>query len=278
MKKSLYGLKQAGRIWNSLIDEKLRAVGFVALYEDACVYTRRRGKEVTLLLLYVDDIICSASDKSILEELVLYLRSLFSLKLMGVPTSVSLPVPTQLLGLELIWGERFSSVQINASKLVRELLRDYYKDNGSKPHRVPVDPTFKFSKQDVMIDNGSLSNSDKEMQKAYHSIVGVKIFLVTTCRFDLSYVSTQLARYMSKPRWKHYRAAQYMLSYLSGNIDLGIAFYSSGNHRIYAYADSDFGSDESRKACAGYKQIVQSYVSAHLVKRFHYRHVRPRSE
>ena len=186
LKKSLYGLKQAGRIWNTLIDEKLRAVGFVALDEDACVYIRRRGKEVTLLLLYVDDIICSASDKSVLEELVLYLRSLFSLKLMGVPTTVSLPVLVQLLGLELIWGEGFKSVQINASKLVKELLRDHYKDSGSKPHRVPADPTFKFSKQDVLIDNGSLSNSDKEMQKAYRSIVGVTIFLVTTCRVDLS--------------------------------------------------------------------------------------------
>jgi len=256
LKKSLYGLKQAGRIWNTLIDDKLKAVGFIALDEDACVYIRRRGKEVTLLLLYVDDIICSASDKSVLEELVLYLRSLFSLKLMGVPTTVSLPIPTQLLGLELIWGEGFKSVQINASKLVKELLRDHYKDSGSRSHRVPADPTFKFSKQDVLIDNGKLSNSDKDMQKAYRSIVGVTIFLVTTCRVDLSYVSTQLARYMSKPGWKHYRAAQYMLSYLSDNIDLGIAFYSSGNHRIYAYADSDFGSDESRRACAGYVFIL----------------------
>ena len=94
-------------------------------------------------------------------------------------------------------GVGFRSVQINASKLVRELIRDHYKDTCSKPHRVPVDPTFKFSKQDVLIDNGSLSSSDKEMQKAYRSIVGVTIFLVTTCRVDLSYVSTQLARYMS---------------------------------------------------------------------------------
>ena len=85
LKKSLYGLKQAGRIWNSRIDEKLRAVGFVVLDEDACVYIRKRDPEVTLLLLYVDGIICSASDKSILEELVLYLRGLFSLTFMGVP-------------------------------------------------------------------------------------------------------------------------------------------------------------------------------------------------
>ena len=177
----------------------MRAVGFVALDEDACVYIRRRGTEVTLLLLYVDNIICSASDKDILEELVLYLRSLFSLKLMGVPTTVSLPVPVLSYLGSMIWGEGFKSVQINASKLVRELLRDHYKDNGSKSHRVPADPTFKFSKQNVLIDNGALSDSDKAMQKAYRSIVGVTIFLVTTCRVVLSYVSTQLARYMSKP-------------------------------------------------------------------------------
>jgi len=47
-----------------------------------------------------------------------------------------------------------------------------------------------------------------------------------------------------------------MLSYLSGNIDLGIAFYNDGNRRIYAYADSDFGSDESRRACAGYVFVL----------------------
>ena len=256
LKKSLYGLKQAGRIWNKLIDEKLRGIGFIPLDSDSCVYIRRRGEEVALLLLYVDDIICSASNREILIEIVDYLRASFKLKLMGVPTNFDLPVPTQLLGLELIWGENFSSVQINSSKLVRELLRDHFKDDGCRPNRVPVDPTFKFSKNDVLIDNGNLSNQDKAMQKSYRSIVGVVIFLVTTCRVDISYASTQLARYMSKPGYRHYRAANYLLSYLSGTVDLGIAFYSTGNRRIYAYADSDFGSDESRKACAGFVFIL----------------------
>ena len=67
---------------------------------------------------YVDDIICSASSKEILVELVEYMKSLFKLKLMGVPSTMSLPIPSQLLGLELIWGRGFTSVQINSSMLV----------------------------------------------------------------------------------------------------------------------------------------------------------------
>ena len=68
-----------------------------------------------------------------------------------------------------------------------------------------------------------------------------------------------------------------MLSYLSGNIDLGIAYYSDGNRRIYAYADSDFGSDESRRACAD-SPMVLSDGSARLVRRFHCPHAKPKSE
>lgn len=61
---------------------------------------------------------------------------------------------------------------------------------------------------------------------------------------------------MSKPGWRHFRAAQYMLSYLAGNIDVGIAYYSNSNRRIYSCADSDFGSDESRRACTEYVFVL----------------------
>jgi len=115
LRKSLYGLKQAGRIWNKLIDEKLRGIGFTPLDSDSCVYIRRRVDEIALLLLYVDDIICSANNREALIEIVDYLKASFKLKLMGVPTNFDLPAPMQLLGFELIWGENFSSISIRAN-------------------------------------------------------------------------------------------------------------------------------------------------------------------
>ena len=231
------------------MDEKLRAVGFTPLMKMHVFISD--GKVQRLRCYCFTWITLFARLRvDILMDLVQYL-SLFKLKLMGVPSVlVDMPVPSQLLGLDLIWGAGFRSIQINSNKFVRELLKMHYKDSGTKSNKVPVDPTFKFSKDDVLIDNGDLSNADKAMQSAYRTIVGVAIFLVTMCRVDISYATTQLARYISKPGYRHYRAASFLLSYFSGAVDLGIAFYSSGSRRINAYVDSDFGSDESRKACA----------------------------
>ena len=37
---------------------------------------------------------------------------------------------------------------------------------------------------------------------------------------------------------------------------MGITYSSTGNRRFYAYADSDFGADETRKNCFGYVFIL----------------------
>ena len=187
--KSLYGLKQAGRNWNNLIHSELLAQGFVPIDEDACVYIRHNGDgDVVLLLLYVDDILVSASNVDLLRELVDYLRSNFKLKLLGVPTDMGLNrshAPSQLLGLQLIWGEKFSSVHISAEKLVREVVKDFYEDKGTAPRTVPMDPNHRISKTDCIPESSNMSTEVRTMQKRCRSIVGVFIFLVTTCRVDI---------------------------------------------------------------------------------------------
>jgi hypothetical protein len=41
--KSLYGLKQAGEIWNRLLNEKFINLGFTCLAHDQCVYAKRNN-------------------------------------------------------------------------------------------------------------------------------------------------------------------------------------------------------------------------------------------
>jgi len=90
------------------------------------------------------------------------------------------------------------------------------------------------------------------MQKDYKSIAGAFIFLVTTCRPEIAYATQLVCRSMQNPGFNHYRAAMYLLGYLSTTIDMGIEFHSDGNIRPYGYCDADLGADESRKTTSGY--------------------------
>ncbi|POM64183.1 Hypothetical protein PHPALM_20318 [Phytophthora palmivora] len=57
---SLYGLKQASRVWNENIDAHLKSMEFKAADEDPCIYTRGRGDGERTGCLYVDDMLIAS--------------------------------------------------------------------------------------------------------------------------------------------------------------------------------------------------------------------------
>ena len=57
LKRSLYGLKQAGRTWNKTLDQKLRELSFTRLDAETCLYVIRREGQVCFLVVYVDDLL-----------------------------------------------------------------------------------------------------------------------------------------------------------------------------------------------------------------------------
>jgi hypothetical protein len=59
--KSLYGLKQASRAWYSRFATYLTTMGFIEAKSDTLLFIFRRGSDTVYLLLYIDDIIRTAS-------------------------------------------------------------------------------------------------------------------------------------------------------------------------------------------------------------------------
>ena len=65
LKKSLYGLKQAPRIFNKVIHSAFtNHLGFTQSKRDPCVYSKITEDEVTILIVFVDDIIITSSRES----------------------------------------------------------------------------------------------------------------------------------------------------------------------------------------------------------------------
>jgi len=59
--RSLYGLKQAGRNWNTKLHRYLIGVGFSCSEHDSCLYIWHGDAGSILLVVYVDDILLSGS-------------------------------------------------------------------------------------------------------------------------------------------------------------------------------------------------------------------------
>ena len=66
LNKSLYGLKQASRNWNSMIHDYLTKEKFTRSYADPCLY--HNSETGIHLALYVDDLIIAGKNKKAVSE------------------------------------------------------------------------------------------------------------------------------------------------------------------------------------------------------------------
>ncbi|GJY62297.1 retrovirus-related pol polyprotein from transposon TNT 1-94 [Tanacetum coccineum] len=62
LKKALYGLKQAPRVWYDTLSRFLLDNKFSKGAVDPTLFTRKRGKHILLIQIYVDDIIFASTD------------------------------------------------------------------------------------------------------------------------------------------------------------------------------------------------------------------------
>ena len=77
LNKSLYGLKQHPRAWYSRFVTFLLTLGFTEAKSDTSLFIYRRGDETAYLLLYVDDIVLTASSQQLLQSVISSLQQEF---------------------------------------------------------------------------------------------------------------------------------------------------------------------------------------------------------
>ena len=66
LKKSLYGLRQSGRNWNSSLHSYLVSEGFKQSQADYCMYTKITDDSLTVIVIWVDDLIIASSSMNTL--------------------------------------------------------------------------------------------------------------------------------------------------------------------------------------------------------------------
>ena len=83
LKKSLYGLKQAHRAWYERLRDFLLSKGFIMGKVDTTLFTKKIGKDLFVLQIYVDDIIFGSTNQDFCEEFGKMMANEFEMSMIG---------------------------------------------------------------------------------------------------------------------------------------------------------------------------------------------------
>ena len=83
MKKALYGLKQAPRAWCERLRDFLLSKGFMMGKVDTTLFTKKIGKDLFVLQIYVDNIIFGSTNQDFCKEFGKMMANEFEISMIG---------------------------------------------------------------------------------------------------------------------------------------------------------------------------------------------------
>lgn len=83
LKRSLYDLKQASRQWFHKLTTELLHQGFTQSRNDYSMFIKHISTSMTILVVYVDDIIITGDDIPFINHLKQHLHTIFGIKDLG---------------------------------------------------------------------------------------------------------------------------------------------------------------------------------------------------
>ncbi|GJV95076.1 reverse transcriptase domain-containing protein [Tanacetum coccineum] len=199
LKKALYGLKQAPRAWYDKLSAFLIKSGFTKGVVDPTLFTRKAGKHLLLVQIYVDDIIFASTNPKACKLFAFEMNSTFKMSMMGQMSF--------FLGLQVSQNPR--GIFINQSKYAQEILKKFGFDSCT-PIDTPMAerPNLDEDKGGKLID-----------PTRFRGMVGSLMYL-SASRPDIVFAVCMCARYQAKPTEMHLTAIKRIFRYLKGTIHM----------------------------------------------------------
>jgi hypothetical protein len=215
--KSLYGLKQAPRAWFERFTSHLLTLGFTASLADASLFVLHTGSTTVYLLLYVDDIIITGNNSTVVSDVISQLSTTFELKDLG-------PL-RYFLGLQIEYKR--VGLFVHQQKYLTDLLHKFHMPD-CKTASTPIATTTPLS-----------TDSDDALSDPtpFRSLVGALQYATFT-RPDITFAVNRVCQFMNKPCTAHFVAAKRILRYLKGSLHKGVLF-QPGPLALTAFTDAD---------------------------------------
>lgn len=256
LKRSLYGLKQAGRTWNLTLDKKLRGMGAIRLNAETCLYVFKERDKICFLVVYVDDFLLASNSRPYMDSIKAKLSSAFKMKDLG-PASY-------ILGIAISRDRLKRTISLSQAQYIKTVVERCGMAD-SKPAWTPMETRPNLSMDDPNGDNTPIFEMDINGRNvSYSSIVGSLMYATMGTRPDLAFVVGALGRFSSSPKRHHWAMAKHALRYLKSTADMTLCFDGNDisgdmdfkpntNFDFKGYSDADWNGDpDGSKSTSGF--------------------------
>jgi hypothetical protein len=230
LQRSLYGLKQSGRMLYNPLSEYLLKEGFENNPICPCVFIKKSEFGFAIFAVYVDDLNLVGTPEK-LTKTADYLKNEFEMKDLG-KTKFCLGLQIEHLP---------DGILIHQSTYTEKVLKHFHMD---KAH--PLSTPMVVRSLDVKKDPFCPQEVGEETlgpEVPYLSAIGALMYLANFTRPDIAFSVNLLARYSFAPTLRHWNGVKHVLRYLRGTTDMGLFYPNKSNPQLIGYADAGYLSD-----------------------------------
>src|SRR6267142_2109264 len=202
LKKSLYGLKQAGRKWYDALSCALVDLGFCTSQADPGVFYTWYGEHILILIVHVDDCIFTGSSPELLEQFKAQFHARYALTDLG-------PV-SWLLGIKITWDRSTHSISLSQSSYIDNILARFALADA-KAQATPMVPGAIFSHSD---SPSSPTNINRMRKVPYREAIGSLMYASIAARPNISFAVSTLSQFLDNPEDAHWIGIKHIFRYL----------------------------------------------------------------
>jgi hypothetical protein len=241
LNRSLYGLKQSPRNWNAMLHSYLISQKFQRLESDHGCYIRGKGADMTIITVYIDDMLFFSLNLSLMTDIKRHLGTRFDMVDFGEAKSI--------LGIKIDRNRVQGTIHLTQTDKIENLISEY-NQSAAMGRNTPLEPGTRFSK-------GMCPQTDSEITDMkmfpYRAVIGSLMHIMVCTRPDIAAAVGILSRFMENPGKQHWNGVMRIIQYLKKTKTTGLTFNRLSTSDIYGFCDSDWAGDiDDNKSTTGW--------------------------
>jgi hypothetical protein len=246
LQKTIYGLTQSARMFFMKLSKILKDIGFVQSKSDQCLFVRRNGLGIVLLIVYVDD--CAASgSKAALKQMLEEIKK----------ADLTFTVEENLrdyLSCEIVFNKDKSKAWLGQPHMVKKIKKTFAETVAKLPkYKTPGTPGVGL----VRAKEGEQVATAEE-HSIYRSGVGMLLYLVKHSRPDIANAVRELTKCLIGPHPAAMKEMYRVIKFVLDTQSIGLRIEPKMKEKqvlflLRGYCDSDWAGDkDNRKSVSGF--------------------------